>query len=147
MTKASDHYIYLLGDEQIDVYWEKIAEVLAEVPGFYEFYTPEWAFDQAKKGLLQVWALSDGQIRGIVLTTIKVYPKQNVFEVMAMCGFTMMEYLEELDDVFERIAADQGCQTISGVLRPGLARTLRKHKAEVKMMVVSRPVVAKKDNG
>jgi len=132
--------VYMLNMGQVEFYWCNIVKLLEEVPGFYDFYTPEWAHEQIKMGLLHVWALEDGMIRGIVLTRILVFPRQKVFEVMAIAGLNSLEYLDEMDDIFERLARSAGCSTISGLLRPGLARKLRKHKAEVRAVVVFRPV-------
>lgn len=136
--------IVLMNPEQIDFHWEGICEALAEVPNFYDFYDQAWAYHEAKMGTLQVWALSDGMIRGIVLTRMLVYPRQKVLEIMAMTGTAMLEYFETLEDVLERFAVAGECQTISCLTRPGIARKTRRHMGEVRAHVVFRPVRAQK---
>lgn len=141
---SSVREIVLMNSAQIDWHWESICEALAEVPNFYDFYDQAWAYREAKMGLLQVWALSDGMIRGIVLTRMLVYPRQKVLEIMAMAGEGMLEYFETLEDVLERFAAAGECKTISCLTRPGIARKTRRHMGEVKASVVFRPVRAQK---
>lgn len=132
----------LLG-EQIDWYWPQIVEGLKECPGFYDYFSPEWAYAGLKTGRLQVWALSDGAIRGIVITQFVEYPRQRVFEIIAIFGIDMLEFFSEMEDVFEQIARKNNCTMISAVCRPGLQRLLRNFKAETTKMVLRRAVSQK----
>src|SRR5215831_499091 len=118
--------IFLLNSEQIDHYWPDIVHLLGTVPGYYDFFTPEWTYAKAKGGDLQVWALSDGAIRGIVVTQILVFPAQKAFEILGAAGNGLLEFFSEMEDVFEFIAEDSGCKTIIARCRPGFDRLLRK---------------------
>jgi hypothetical protein len=121
--------------------------LLGECPTYYECFTPEWTYARAKEGGIQVWGLSDGAIRGIVVTQILVFPAQKVFEVLAAAGIGMLEYFDEMEEVFEYIAADSGCQTIAARVRPGLERLLTRKKGAYKVMVtLSRPVGKKMEH-
>jgi len=138
--------VFLLNSLQIDYYWEDIAKLMTQCPGFYDFYTPEWLYRAAKSGNCQIWGLSDGTIKGIVVTQILVFPKQKVFEVLAGAGVGLVRFFDDMEEVFEFIAADCGCQTIAGRVRPGIERLLRK-KGVVKVSSwVSKPVGQRSKN-
>lgn len=137
--------VYLLLGPRLDFYWANIVEVLGEVPEFYNYFSPEWVYGQVVAGQMQVWALDDGAVRGVVVSRICVFPRQKVFEIVAAAGNGLLEFVEEMDLVFDRIAASAGCSTIAGVVRPGLARILKKRGGEVKYSVVSRPVVLQRE--
>ena len=132
--------VYVLQDEQIDHYWPQIVELFNSVPEFWEYFTPEWTYQQVKMGLFQVWALSDGAIRGIVLTKILEYPRCRVFEIMALAGIEMLEFFEEMQDVFTRFAQVNGCTKFSAMVRPGLQRKLRGFGAASVMVILRKDI-------
>jgi hypothetical protein len=133
--------VFLMSSEQIDDHWPNIQRLMAECPGYYDFYTPEWTYSRAKSGDLQLWALSDGAIRGIIVTQIVVFPVQKVFEILGAAGIGLLEYFDEMEKMFDFIAVDAGCQTIITRVRPGLERLLTKRKLAHKTAVLmSRPV-------
>ena len=69
------------------------------------------------------------------------------FEVLGSGGVGMMDFIDEMDSVFERIAADAKCDTIIIRARPGLARTLiRKNRAIEGAVWIYRPVGKKTEN-
>jgi hypothetical protein len=133
--------IYLLQGAQIEHYWDDIALALQTVPGFYDFYTSEWAYERAKTGHLQVWALSDGVIRAIVLTQLLTFPVQQVFEIMAATGVQLLSFVEEMQEVFERFAKQNNCNSFSIRARPGMARLLKKKFAFDEVSVTLRRFV------
>lgn len=118
--------VYLLDQEQVDFYWGDIAVGLKDCPGYYDFYTPEWTYQQIRTGAMSVWALSDGAIRGIVLTRILIYPRKKIFDILAIYGLEMLAFFEEMEDVFMRIAKMSGCEEFSTTVRPGVAKFLQK---------------------
>lgn len=131
--------VYLLSSDQLDHYWPEIAQLLTEVPGFYDYYTPEWAYSAAKKGDLQVWALSDEEIRAIVLTQILCFPRQKTFEVLAAGGAGLLDFVNEMEETFNLIAHSAGCATITGKVRPGLAKMFG-DRATQRYVALTRPV-------
>lgn len=138
--------VYLLDGIQIDYYWGVISEGLKEVPNFYDYYTPEWAYQAAKTGQLQIWALSDGVIRAIVLTHIKALPRRRSFEILAAYGVGLLDFFKEMGDVFERVARQFDCDEISAICRPGLARELKKvFEAETEYVCLKHSVAIKRD--
>jgi len=132
--------VFLLSQEQIDEHWGNIAKVMNECPGYYDFFTPEWTYSRAKSGDLQIWGMVDDKIRGIIVTQIVVYPTQKVFEILGAAGIGLLEFFDEMEQVFEYIAADAGCSTIMARTRPGIARLLRKKHVLEQAVWVSRPV-------
>lgn len=132
--------IYLLQGAQIDFYWVQIVELFNSVPEFWEYYSPEWTYEQVKTGRFQVWALSDGAIRGIVLTQLLEFPRKKVFEIMALAGLEMMEFLSELETVFTRFAQRFGATTLSAQVRPALQRKLRAFGAEAVTVVLRKDI-------
>jgi hypothetical protein len=132
--------IYLFSGEQIDHYWPDIVRLLGEVPGYYDFFTPEWTYSKAKSGDLQIWGLSDGQIRGIVVTQVLVFPAQKAFEILGAAGNGLLDFFDQMEDVFEFIAQDSGCETIIGRCRPGFEKLLRKRQVIKMCSFLYRPV-------
>lgn len=134
--------IYPLLGEQVDHYWNEISAGLKECPGYYDLYTPEWTYIAVKTGRLQVWALSDGAIRGIVVTQICAFPRKRVFEIMAIYGIEMLQFFSEMQDVFMWFAEKNGCEEISAICRPGLQRLLKGFGAESRQIVLRRAVIS-----
>lgn len=132
--------VFLMSQELIDQHWNNIQRLMAECPGYYDFFTPDWTYAAAKRGDLQIWALSDGLIRGIVITQIMVFPAQKVFEILGAAGIGLLEFFDEMETVFEYIAADAGCHTIMARVRPGIERLIRKKHAMKYASWVYRPV-------
>jgi hypothetical protein len=124
--------VYLLNKEQIDHFWPDILRLLGEVPMYYDFFTPEWTYSKAKAGDLQIWGLSDEKIRGIVVTQILVFPAQKAFEILGAAGNGLLEFFDQMDDVFEFIAADCECQTIIMRCRPGIERKILRQGRGIK---------------
>lgn len=141
IVEPKQRSVFLMNSEQIDDHWPNIQHLMASCPGYYDLYTPEWTYHRAKSGDLQLWALSDGAIRGIIVTQIVVFPAQKVFEIIGAAGVGLLEYFDEMEKMFDFIAADSGCQTILSRVRPGLERLLTKRKLAHKVSVMmSRPV-------
>ena len=132
--------VFLMSGEQIDEHWPNIARLMAECPGYYDFFTPEWTYSQAKEGNIQVWAMSNGAIRGIIVSQIIVFPAQKVFEILGVAGIGTIEFIDEIEKVFELIADNAGCQTIMARCRPGIERLLRKKNVFKHAVWLYRPV-------
>ena len=146
-SKKGTRQVFLMNQDQIDHYWSDIEQVLGEVPGYYMFFTPEWTYARAKSKDLQIWGFSDGEIRGIAVTQILIFPAMKAFEVLGSGGVGMLDFIDEMDAVFERIAADAKCDTIIIRARPGLARALvRKHRAVEGAVWLYRKVGKKTEN-
>lgn len=135
------HNIAPVVGTQIDTLWELIWPLFREVPGFLDLYDEAWTYQNIKMGDLQVWAYSDSEIRGMVLTRINVFPKCKVLDVMTISGIAGVDFMQELDDVFEMLARQQECKFISVAARPGMERLLaRRHRGQRRYSVLSRPV-------
>jgi len=132
--------VFLMSKQQIDEHWPNIQALMGTCPGYYDFYTPEWTYAAAQRGDLQLWALSDDMIRGIVVTQIMVFPAQKVFEILGVAGMDMLNFFDEMEKVFEYIAADAGCKTVMARCRPGLERLLRKKHVLKYAVWLYRPV-------
>lgn len=139
-VEATQKSVFLMSGEQIDEHWMNIQILMRECPGYYDFYTPEWTYKAAKNGDIQLWALSDGAIRGIIITQIVVFPAQKVFEILGAAGVGLLEFFDEVEAVFDFIAADAGCTTIAARVRPGLEKLLRKKQAYKYAAMMQRPV-------
>lgn len=148
MEKFSEELkqVYLLDHERVNFYWSQIEELFKEVPGFYDYYTSEWAYQQIKMGHLHVWALDDGAIRGIVLSRIAIYPRQKVFDILAIGGVGTLQFFEEMTETFEKLAVACGCSSFSAQVRPGMSRKLRKHLAGVVSHTITRPVAPQRNH-
>jgi hypothetical protein len=124
--EAVQRSVFLMSGQQIDDHWPNIQILMDSCPGYYDLYTPEWTYQSAKSGDIQMWALSDGAIRGIIVTQILVFPAQKVFEIVGAAGIGLLDFFDEMEKVFEYIAADAGCKTIMGRCRPGVERLIVK---------------------
>lgn len=139
--------VFLMSQDQIDHYWPDIVRVLGEVPGYYDFFTPEWTYGRAKNNDLQIWGFTNGEIQGIAVTQILVFPAQKAFEIVGAGGPGMVDFIDQMEGVFERIASDAGCDTIICRVRPGLARMLAHRKGAIQGAVwLYRPVGKKREH-
>ena len=139
-VESAEKQVFLLNDQQIDFYWPDIMRLLGTVPGYYDFFTPEWTYSKAKSKDIQVWGLADREIRGIIVTQILCFPAQKAFEVLGAAGPGMLDFIDDMDDVFEFIAQDSGCTTIVLRCRPGLEKFLRKKGAVKLCSFMIRPI-------
>src|SRR6516164_1514487 len=139
-VEGTQKSVFLMNGEQIDAHWPNIQRLMLECPGYYDFFTPEWTYTRAKSGDLQIWAMSDGSIRGIVVSQIVVFPVQKVFEILGVAGIGTIEFIDEMEKVFELIADDAGCKTIMARCRPGIERLLRKKNVFKHAVWLYRPV-------
>lgn len=146
-TKRAARQVFLMSQDQIDHYWPDIVRVLGEVPGYYDFFTPEWTYERAKSGALQVWGFTDGMIQGIAVTQILVFPATKAFEILGAGGPGMLDFIEEMDAVFEKIAREAKCNMLISRVRPGLARVLiTRNKAMAGAVWIYRPVQGQMEN-
>lgn len=145
--KQAARQVFLMSQDQINHYWPNILQILGEVPGYYEFFTPEWTYERAKSGALQVWGFTDGMVQGIALTQILVFPATKAFEILGAGGPGMLDFIEEMDAVFDKIARDSKCNMIVSRVRPGLARLLVRRKKAIEGAVwLYRPVRCQTEN-
>jgi len=146
-NKKAARQVFLMTMDQVDHYWPEIVRVLGEVPGYYDFFTTEWTYSRAREGALQVWGFTDGMVQGIALTQILVFPAQKAFEILASGGPGMLDFIDEMDTVFQRLATEAGCNTIICRVRPGLARRLARDKGAIPGAVwLYRPVKKPTEN-
>jgi hypothetical protein len=138
--------VYLLDSARVHFYWPQIESLLAEVPGFYDYYTSEWIYSQINLGHLHVWALDDGAIRGIVISQIAIFPKQKVFDILAIGGVGTLQFFEEMQSTFEKLAISCGCTKFAANVRPGLARKLKTLGAWTESHRLVRPVVVQRNH-
>jgi hypothetical protein len=139
-TQRNKNVFPIVG-RQIDFMWELIWPLFREVPGFLDLYDEGWTYKNLKMGHLQIWAYSDTEIRGMVLTRINVFPKCKVLDIMTISGVDGLQFMQELDDVFEVLAEQQGCKFMSSSVRPGFERIfIRNHEFRRQSSSVIRPV-------
>lgn len=149
MTLASEAFVEshkrrnispVTGD-MVDILWDRIWSLFREVPGFLFLYDEAWTYKSVKTGHWQVWAYSDSEIRGMVLTRINEFPKCNILEVMGISGIAGVEFMADLDALFESLARQQNCAYITMTVRPGYERLItREFQGQKIGSVVSRPV-------
>ena len=136
MTPSENRKCYTLDDARIDYYWTEIEKLLREIPVFSDLYEPQDIYNLAKMGQFQIWALSDGEIRAIVVTTINVFPKAKVFQILGVSGERFLDLWDEADATFEWIARDAGCHYIKAIARKGFGRA--KKSGEVEGVFISK---------
>lgn len=135
------HNVAPICGDAVDLYWELVWAGFRELPGWLHLYDEAWTYEQVKKGHLHVWAYSDTEIRGIMVTRINVFPKCKVLDVVGISGHAGLEFMEDLDSVCENLARQQGCSFLVTTARPGMERVLRrKHRAASVMSVMLRNV-------
>lgn len=146
-SKRASRQVFLMSQDQIDHYWPNILRILGEIPGYYEFFTPEWTYERVKTGAIQVWGFTDGMVQGVALTQILVFPATKAFEILGAGGPGMLDFIEEMDAVFDKIAREAKCSMLISRVRPGLARLLVKHRKAVAGAVwIYRPVKGQTEN-
>lgn len=125
---------------QIDFYWKDIVPLLENVVGFSEFYTIASVYELLQSGDWQLWALSDSMIQGVVITTIRVFPKVKVFQILVAAG-NFLQFFDEIEAMFEWLARDSGCTFIQGQVRSGVARKLKRSRGDLRQVIITRRVV------
>jgi hypothetical protein len=151
MTKAEERReqrIGLMEREHFVPCWDGIVKALERIPHFWEYHTPEWAFDAAIRGTLQVWAVGDD--RGIdlfILTMIVEYPRCRVLRLLGASGEGLDSHLSRLQDVFEKYAEIQKCEKIEIIGRFGWARKFKKlWGTSFDCVVMTRPVASRRSH-
>lgn len=125
----------------LDLRWPMVWEAMQASPALLRLYDERYCYIAAIKGHWQVWVYSDTEIRGIVVTKINVFPKCKVLDVMLISGISGLQFMEELEAVFEILARQQECAHISVSVEPALERiVLRKFRGTRFYSVVTRPV-------
>lgn len=133
----------LVDPDDLILYTEEIVDAIRVMPHFFEYFTVEWVFEQARKKLLQVWVLGgEGTVDLVILTQINVFPAARVFQVIGAAGRKLETHLDRISDVFDKVAEMHDCSRIEVLGRPGWARKLRSFKAEYDYVVLSRAVGA-----
>jgi len=128
--------VFLIEPDKLDLVWEQVVPLLESIPVYADLYSPEWTLEQAKMGHLQIWALADAKLRAIVVTTISLYPRAKVFEILGMAGQKAYGFVPELEAMFEWLARDAGCTYFRATVREGVVRKLRDVPGVERMGVV-----------
>lgn len=93
-------------------------------------YTAEDMFGLIRKGQWQLWAAFDEDVfkpELAFVTTIVQYPRLRALQVIACAGRKFFTYYPEIDSVFRKYAADQGCSIFETFGRQGWAKVLKKY--------------------
>ncbi len=138
IQEAQESKAYLLDDARLDHYWGEIAPLLEKVPLFRDLYDPQDVYTMAKMGHFQIWALSDGAIRTIMVTQIQSFPKAKVLMILAVVGKKFFELWDSADATLEWVARDSGCSFIHAVGRPGFAR--KRGSGEIEGVLISKKI-------
>lgn len=142
LAEATKHHsVFPICGVAVDGYWELVWDCFQQIPEWLHLYTEQWTYQQVKTGHLHVWAYSDGEIRGIMVTRINVFPKCKILDVVGISGHAGLEFMDDLDAVCETLARQHGCSYLACAARPGMERILkRKHRATSFMVSMVRPV-------
>ena len=76
---------------------------------------------------LTAWAVAvDGELSGVVLLEINQYPRKKVLTVFGLAGHNLDAWYPSGIGHVKQFATQVGAQAITGMVRPGLAKYLRK---------------------
>lgn len=139
-TGSKERQFGLLSTEQFLHYWPEILPNLKAVPYFLEYCTVEWVLEQTLKGHLQFWALSDGSVRGIIMTRVQVTPAQRVLQLTLAFGNDFEEYIELAETTLFRFAQMMECTRMELIGRKGWRRKLRRFNPDFCYEVLSKAV-------
>lgn len=139
----STRTLYLLKEEQINFYWEKISEELRRTT-LYEYWTEQQLLQAVQQGAMQCWALSDGTIKLILLSDIVRYSSGlRCLRFVGCVGEELDEFLPTIASCFRKVVKQLECHRIEVVGRRGWERKLRplgfKHSFSVYQLEVSAP--------
>jgi hypothetical protein len=138
----------LLNQEQVAHYWPDILRELRET-NMYEFWTPEQIFERLANGAMQCWALSDSEIRLILLTDVIVYASGvRVLRFVGGVGKRLKEFLPLIVEVFGRITRQLKCDHVEVAGRKGWERLLKPYgfKHSFTVLTLDLELVPKKDH-
>jgi len=110
--------------DQIDVAAPYIAPFIERALEYDDGrYTLDHVLEQAKAQQWQIWTTGDNQIRAVVATQIRQYPKETRCRIVLAGGTDMALWLEHMS-VIERWAESHGCSAIELVGRKGWMKAL-----------------------
>jgi len=87
---------------------------------------------------MQLWVVLDEEnIYGHIITEIKQYPQAKMFVIQycAMEPHHLAAVEEQMQEVAERFAKDNGCAGIEFMGRPGWSRSMKKYGYDVKSVM------------
>jgi hypothetical protein len=123
-SHSAPEEIYKLNWEQFSHYWKDIEPAL-KATDFYDYYDDDWLFNGVLKGEIQVFVLSDGQIKMVVFTHLVQYPKHKVVSCFWGFGREFDKFAALADARLEYIAHVCEADRIEIIGRPGWFRKMR----------------------
>lgn len=135
-----EEQIALFTSDQIDQHWGAITSLLDDTEWLSELYEPSDFYELIKTGQFQVWALDDGTLCAIVLTSIQVFPKKKILQIHGIKGQGLPRFVDKIEEKFEFLARVVGASEMRTFVRPGLEKLLRKRGARQIAIVLKREV-------
>lgn len=118
----------LIAPDDVTTVWLLAAPHLEKsVPHSGGRYTLEDMYKQLLSGEQHLWLVSDkpGQTVAAFTTRVLTYPSLKVLSCQFCGGLNRMdEWIDAVDDILNRFAADAGCTAIEMTGRPGWTRKL-----------------------
>lgn len=137
----------LLGADKLLHYWPFIEHEMGLVPHTLDRFGTEDILIGAMEGRLQVWAVGPPDLILLVFVSqVSVYPKGNTLQVIWAGGRGLRAALEQVVEMFDKVAASQGCTDFDVVGREGWVKLLTPLGFTRRSVVLTRKVRGRLDS-
>lgn len=128
--------ISVVTPESLALVWQKMQPkiALALQSGAGEHYTQEYYYDQVNNGVMQMWVLHDDDVIACGILSVNEFPASKVLFIELLAGERLDEWLEEIEPLLKKYAAQIGATTIEALCRPGLVKKLSRWRNVATLM-------------
>lgn len=134
----------LLTEDQFDLFWPKIEEMLDLLPHTWEDLTKTEIIVRAHDGTLQVWGVGDKEtFRMVLFTQVAAYSAGRVLQIIWGAGQGGLHEVagDAVDAALEYYAKTQACKRIDIIGRLGWERVLHRRGFKCSAVVLSRKII------
>lgn len=119
--------VSLVPADYVEGLWPQIFHYLSSAAEYtFGRYEPEDIFDAVVSGQAHLWVvLDEDKIVGITITRFWHYPRKKCLDMVFLAGDDGFSWKDEMLDMLQRWAYDNGCDALEASGRAGLARAFK----------------------
>ena len=134
--------VSLVPPELVEGLWSRMFPYLNRAAEYtFGRYEPEDIFILVSTGQAHLWiVIDDEDVIGITVTRFWEYPRKKCLDMVFLAGDEGFSWKDQMLDILQRWAYDNGCDVIEASGRQGLARAFRDDGYRVLWQVFELPV-------